>query len=121
MMSQGPCEIVLVSKIGAVADLKTILNGAAPMGRRRVNQIEESTSFRINVNAVDGIFEITPFSSFSELFDLEDFLIRNSKIKKFKALAIYNQLALNVVKSVNEQEKQTKRVKTAQNLFDGKI
>jgi hypothetical protein len=36
-MSQGPCEIVVVSKIGAVADIKTILNGAAPMGRRRVN------------------------------------------------------------------------------------
>lgn len=36
-MSQNPCEIVVVSKIGAVSDLKTIVNGAAPMGRRRVN------------------------------------------------------------------------------------
>jgi hypothetical protein len=42
------------------------------------------------VNAVDSIFEITPFTSFGELFDLEDFMIRNSKIKKFKALATYN-------------------------------
>jgi hypothetical protein len=42
------------------------------------------------VNAVDSIFEITPFTSFGELFDLEDFMIRNSNIKKFKALATYN-------------------------------
>jgi len=30
------------------------------------------------------MFEIAPFTSFSELVDLEDFMIRNSKLSKFK-------------------------------------
>jgi len=39
------------------------------------------------------------------MFDLEDFMIRNSNIKKFKALATYNQIALNAVQSLPEREK----------------
>lgn len=36
-MSEGPCEVVVVSKIAAVADAHTMVNGATPFGRRRVN------------------------------------------------------------------------------------
>ena len=32
------------------------------------------------------MFEIAPFTSFSELLDLEDFLGRNSKLDKFKKM-----------------------------------
>lgn len=37
VMASGPCEIVVVSKIAAVGDAKTMINGAGPFGRRRVN------------------------------------------------------------------------------------
>ena len=37
VMNSGPAEIVIVSKIGGVCDAKTLFNGAAPFGRRRVN------------------------------------------------------------------------------------
>jgi hypothetical protein len=59
----------------------------------------------MNVNAVDSIFEISPFSSFGELFDLEDFMIRNSNIKKFKALADFNKHALDIIKLAPDREK----------------
>lgn len=75
----------------------------------------------MNVNAIDSIFEISPFSSFGELFDLEDFMIRNSNIKKFKALADFNKSALDAIKSAPEREKNAKQSKTASNLFKGKI
>lgn len=32
------------------------------------------------------MFEIAPFTSFNELIDLEDFMVRNSKLAKFKKL-----------------------------------
>ena len=41
---------------------------------------------RKNVDAVDALFEITPFSSFNEFLDLEDFLVRNSSVKKYQKL-----------------------------------
>lgn len=36
MMMEGEVEIIAVTKLGAVADLSTIVNGCAPLGRRRV-------------------------------------------------------------------------------------
>jgi hypothetical protein len=36
MMMEGHVEIVVVTKLGAVSDLKTIVDGNAPLGRRRV-------------------------------------------------------------------------------------
>lgn len=36
IMMEGECEIIVVSKIGAVSDLKSIADGAAPLGRRRI-------------------------------------------------------------------------------------
>ena len=39
---------------------------------------------RKNVDSVDSMFEIAPFTCFSEFVDLEDFLARNSNIKKFR-------------------------------------
>ena len=87
MMLDGPCEVVVLSKVGAVVDVQTILDGANPFGRRRMNQInEESESERKNVDSVNAMFEIAPFSSFNEIVDLEDFMVRNSKLAKFRKL-----------------------------------
>jgi hypothetical protein len=36
LMMEGECEIVAVTKIGAVSDLKSIVDGSAPLGRRRI-------------------------------------------------------------------------------------
>ena len=36
LMMDGECEIVVVVKLGAVADLKTIVDGSNPYGRRRI-------------------------------------------------------------------------------------
>lgn len=85
LMMAGPSEILVVSKLSAVYDAKTLLNGSSPYGRRRLNQLnEDSKSTRSNVDSVSAMFEIAPFTSFSELIDLEDFLGRNSKLAKFK-------------------------------------
>ncbi len=87
MMLDGPCEVIVLSKVGAVVDVLTILDGANPFGRRRMNQInEESESDRKNVDSVNAMFEIAPFSSFNEIVDLEDFMVRNSKLAKFRKL-----------------------------------
>jgi hypothetical protein len=81
LMLLGPAEIIVVSKVSAVVDAKTIFSGADPLGRRRVNQTKESSSsHRNNVGSVDSMFEVAPFTSFSELIDLEDFIVRNSGI-----------------------------------------
>jgi len=37
LMLDGPCEVLVVSKVGAVPDILTILDGANPFGRRRLN------------------------------------------------------------------------------------
>lgn len=84
-MLQGPSEIIVVSKLSGVYDAKTLLNGSSPFGRRRLNQInEDSANGRTNVDSVSAMFEVAPFTSFTELLDLEDFLGRNSKLAKFK-------------------------------------
>jgi hypothetical protein len=36
IMMEGNVEIIAVTKLGAVDDLKTIANGCAPLGRRRI-------------------------------------------------------------------------------------
>lgn len=85
LMQEGPCEILVVSKLSGVYDAKTLLNGSSPFGRRRLNQLNEgSKDARSNVDSVSAMFEIAPFTSFSELIDLEDFLGRNWRLAKFK-------------------------------------
>ena len=37
LMMAGPCDIIVMSKLGAVHDTKTLFNGSNPYGRRRVN------------------------------------------------------------------------------------
>ena len=37
LMQSGPCEILVVSKLSGVYDAKTLMNGASPFGRRRLN------------------------------------------------------------------------------------
>lgn len=87
LMSNGPAEVVILSKIGGVSDALTVMNGANPMGRRRQNQLQEdSRSDRLNVNSVDSLFEIAPFTSFNEMIDLEDLLLRNSQLERYKNL-----------------------------------
>ena len=79
MMMSGPCEVVIASKVGAVYDAQTLFDGSNPFGRRRINMLNEGTdTVRKNVDAVDSLFEIAPFTSFNEFLDLEDFLVRNS-------------------------------------------
>lgn len=90
MMLSGASEIIVVSKISAVFDCNTLFNGANPFGRRRINYIGEGShqaAIRKNVDSVDAMFEIAPFTCFSEFIDLEDFLLRNSKVDKFRKLA----------------------------------
>ena len=89
MMCSGACEIIIVSKISAVYDCNTLFNGANPYGRRRINYIENESRkaiIRKNVDSVDAMFEIAPFTCFSEFVDLEDFLLRNSRVEKFRKL-----------------------------------
>ena len=87
MMTQGPAEIVVVSKLSAVYDCNTLFNGANPFGRRRINYLNEGqVGVRKNVDSVDAMFEIAPFTCFSEFIDMEDFLLRNSKIDRFRKL-----------------------------------
>ncbi len=86
-MLSGPSEVLVISKVGAVVDVQTIIDGANPFGRRRMNQVNEETdSERKNVDSVNAMFEIAPFTSFNELIDLEDFMVRNSKLAKFKKI-----------------------------------
>jgi len=85
MMQSGRSEILALTKIGAIQDAKSIVNGTAPFGRRRVPQMDEdSISIRSNVDSINAMFEISPFSSFSEFFDLEDFIVKNCGLEKFK-------------------------------------
>ena len=73
------------------------------------------------MKSIDSMFEIAPFSSFSELFDIEDFIIRNGNIKKYKTLTEFNKLSSNTSKSVFEREKMAKQSKTAETLYFTKI
>ena len=73
------------------------------------------------MKSIDSMFEIAPFSSFSELFDIEDFIIRNGNIKKYKTLTELNNLSSNTSKSVFEREKMAKQSKTAETLYFTKI
>lgn len=85
IMMEGESEIVVLTKLGAVYDLRSIVEGSAPIGRRRVAQLDEDImAIRTNVDSVNSMYEITPFTSMSEFLDLEDFIITNSNIKKYK-------------------------------------
>ena len=87
MMMDSECEIVALTRLGASADLKTLVDGCAPLGRRRLAQLDEDTSaVRTNVDAVNSMYEITPFTSISEFLDIEDFIISHSKLDKYKKL-----------------------------------
>ncbi len=38
------------------------------------------------MDSVNSMFEITPFTSFGELIDLEDFIVQHSRLEKYKKL-----------------------------------
>lgn len=84
IMSLSDAEIVLVSKAGAVEDLNSIMNGCSPFGRRRVNQVNEESQRLNNIDAMNSMFEVMPFSSINELIDLEDYVILHQKLDKYK-------------------------------------
>jgi hypothetical protein len=87
IMMESDSEVVAVTKLGAVSDLKSLTDGAAPFGRRRLAQQNEDTSHvRTNVDSINGMFEVTPFSSFGEFLDLEDFILASSSLDKYKRL-----------------------------------
>ena len=80
----GPSEIVVLSKLGAVQDARTVVYGSET-GSRRGNQAGEGDSgTRSNVDSLSAMFEIAPFSSFNEFIDLEDFLVEHSRLTKYK-------------------------------------
>ena len=115
-MMAGPCEILILSKIGAVYDAKTLVNGSNPYGRRRINMLNEGQDVvRKNVDSVDAMFEITPFSSFNEFLDLEDFLIRNSAMKKYKKLGV----DAKATRHMSDREKAAAR--TSELLYSSKV
>ena len=81
---EGPSEIVVLSKLGAVQDARTLCHGSET-GRRRANQVGDGSSgTRSNVDSVSAMFEIAPFSSFNEFIDLEDFLVEHSRLARYK-------------------------------------
>jgi hypothetical protein len=92
MMMDSEVEIVAVTKMGATYDLKTLADGCAPLGRRRVAQLDEDTSaVRTNVDAVNSMFEVTPFTSMSEMIDIEDYIVSHTKLDKYKKLSRSNK------------------------------
>ena len=87
MMMDSEVEIVAVTKMGATSDMKTLVDGCAPLGRRRIAQLDEdSSALRTNVDAVNSMFEITPFTSMSEFIDIEDYIVSHTKLDKYKKL-----------------------------------
>ena len=44
LMMDGDCEIIVVSKLGAVEDLQSLVDGCKPFGRRRIPQLFEDQS-----------------------------------------------------------------------------
>lgn len=100
LMTEGPCCILMVSKLAGVQDAKAILNGATPFGRKRMNQPSETGQKKFQMSSVDAMFELSPFSSFLELFDLQDFLTRNQRLNKLSKEAqlkeyVGNQINFN--------------------------
>ena len=77
---------------------------------------EGTDTVRKNVDAVDSLFEIAPFSSFNEFLDLEDFLVRNSSVKKYQKL---KQDLKQKMSSANTKTKQ--QLRTAESLYYSKI
>ena len=67
---------------------------------------------RQNVDSVDAMFEIAPFTCFSEFVDLEDFLIRNSNLEKFLHMSKENSHAMLSDKTFD---------KTAHLLYSSKL
>ena len=45
---------------------------------------EDEMNTRSNVDSINSMYEVSPFSSFGELIDLEDFLISHSKLEKYR-------------------------------------
>ena len=41
LMMDGESEIIVMTKLGAVEDLKSIVDGSRPNGRRRISQLYE--------------------------------------------------------------------------------
>ena len=41
---------------------------------------------RTNVDGVNSMFEITPFTSISEFIDIEDYIVSHSRLDKYKKL-----------------------------------
>jgi len=106
LMQESKVEIVILSKLGAVSDSQAIANGCAPYGRRRINQLyEEADNVRGNVDSTNAMFEISPFSSFSEVVDLEDYLIGHSKLDKYRKLTVIKTLIYLFRKEVDRKSK----------------
>jgi hypothetical protein len=87
IMLEGPVEIFLLSKYGAIGEAKSLIDGCMK-GRRRVSQKDPNTSdetvLQKNLDSEASAFQITPFTSINELIDVEDFIVYHSKLDKYK-------------------------------------
>lgn len=78
---------------------------------------EGTDTIRKNVDAVDSLFEIAPFSSFNEFLDLEDFLVRNSSVKKYQKLKQDIKQKISATNSTKSKE----ILRTTESLYYEKI
>lgn len=101
----GPSEIVVVSKLGAVADARSICHGSET-GRRRLALVDDDKNTqRDNVDSLNAMFEVAPFSSFNELIDLHDFYAQHSRYQKLsKNKDLLDEKALKALEVLKIEE-----------------
>lgn len=55
------------------------------------------------MDSVNAMFEINPFSSFSEFIDIEDFIVSHSRLEKYKKLYQSSRIDFNKPNKLGEQ------------------
>jgi len=83
IMLEGPVEIYLLSKIGAVAEARAIVDGCMRGWKWVSQKNEDETDANVvqrNMDSESSAFQVTPFSSLNELIDVEDFILYHSNI-----------------------------------------
>lgn len=87
----SPSEVIVVSKIGAVNDARSICHGSTS-GRRRQGMEAGQNGRQGNVDSIGAMFEIAPFSSFNEFIDFQDLVMGHSRFSKYQKPAKANNL-----------------------------
>lgn len=86
IMLEGPVEIYLLSKYGAVGEAKALIDGCM-RGWKRVSQKDpqetDDSIIQKNLDSESSAFQISPFTSFNEIIDVEDFIVYHSNLEKY--------------------------------------